>query len=385
MSGVSGSDLPEPDAVPGAPHPRMTRRLFGHEGAEAAFLSAHVSGRQHHAWLISGPRGIGKATLAWRIARFLLTRETGTAPGLFGAAAPPESLDPPPGHPVLARVEALSEGRLLLIRRSYEERSNPPRLRSVITVDDVRRLRDFFALSAPDGGARVVIIDAADEMNTAAANALLKVLEEPPPAATLLLISHQPARLLPTIRSRCRSLKLAPLAPAELEEALRATGFEAGSETGALWALSAGSVGEALRLLSGDGPALYARLVALLTRAPGIDRPGVIALADLAARRDEPGRLEMLVGLIAMFLARLVRSGAGHPPDTEAAPGERALLERLAPDSAAARLWAELAQVLSGRAGHSMAVNLDPAAVILDMLLRIDAQAARLPVARPMT
>ncbi|HRO15195.1 MAG TPA: DNA polymerase III subunit delta', partial [Paracoccus sp. (in: a-proteobacteria)] len=187
----------ESDRVPGAPHPRETPRVIGQDAAIAAFSAAAASGRLHHGWLLTGPRGTGKATLAWAIARWLLA----------GADTP--DLSVPPDNPVARRVLALSEPRLHLVRRGTDDKTG--RLRAEITVDDIRRLLSFFHLSAAEGGRRVAIIDAADDMNTAAANAVLKMLEEPPRDAVLLLIAHQPARLLPTIRSRCRRLALRPL------------------------------------------------------------------------------------------------------------------------------------------------------------------------------
>jgi len=191
----------EADRAPGAPHPRETAVLIGQEAAEREFLEARGAGRLHHAWLISGPRGVGKATLAWRIARFLLTTPV-TADGRPDASAPPASLDSDWNAPVARRVLALSEPRLFLLRRPWDAKAE--RLRQEITVDEVRKLRSFFGLSVADGGRRVVIVDAADEMNVNAANALLKLLEEPPANTVILLVSHQPSRLLPTIRSRCR-------------------------------------------------------------------------------------------------------------------------------------------------------------------------------------
>ena len=266
---------PEPDRVEGAPHPRETRALCGQARAEAAFLDAHAGGRLHHAWLLTGPRGVGKATLAWRIARFLLTEPPAAdGAGLFGDTPPaPTSLDVPEDHPALRRMEALAEPSLFLLRRAWDDKARPPRLKTVITVDEVRRLKGFFALSAADGGRRVVIVDAADEMNANAANALLKLLEEPPAGAVLLLVSHQPSRLLPTIRSRCRELRLETLGAEDMAAALAAAGHAPGEEAEALAELAGGSVGEAVRLANLDGLAAYRSLVALFAGAPGIDRP----------------------------------------------------------------------------------------------------------------
>ncbi len=364
--------LPEPDRAEGAPHPRETARLYGHTAAQDAFLSAFNGGRLHHGWLISGPRGVGKATLAWRLARFLLAAPDDD--GMF-APPPPDTLDIPETHPVATRLRALSEPRLFLLRRGPNERGNA--LSQIISVEEVRELKKFLNLSAPDGGRRAVIIDAADEMNPNAANAILKMLEEPPARVTFLLIAHQPARLLPTIRSRCRSLPLHPLSPQDLADALTQAGVEV-EDPQATAELAGGSVGTALRLVTLDGLARYRELVALLATLPRLDRPRLIALAEAGAARGTEGRFDLTVTLIDQFLARAARTGITRQPPPEAAPGEAALLSRIAPDAHAARAWADLAQSLGARARAGKAVNLDPAALLVDMVLKVDETAGRL-------
>lgn len=363
---MTDDDLPEADRAEGAPHPRHTERLFGQAAAEEAFLAAIADGRRHHAWLLTGPRGVGKATLAWRMARFLRTEETGGA-GLFGEPPAPATLDVSAEHPVARRIAALSDPGTLLIRRAWDP--DRKRLKTQITVDEVRRLNSFFGLSATDDGARVVIVDSADELNPSAANALLKVLEEPPARATLLLISHQPARLLPTIRSRCRTLRLAPLGPEALSNALTQAGV-AIPDADALAELAAGSAGEALRLITGDGLEIYAEIIALLAQAPQMDRQAARRFAEAAAARGGEARKELSLRLLDLALVRVARTAAGHPPAAEGAPGERDALRDRA--RTAAREWADLQQVLSTRLGHGMAVNVDPSSLIMDALLQIN-------------
>lgn len=368
--------LPEPDRLEGAPHPRETPVLFGQAQAEAAFLSAFNAGRLHHGWLITGPRGLGKATLAWKIARFLLA--TPEDDGGFFAPARPETLDIDPDHPVAHRLRALADPNFRLVRRAPNDKGD--RLQTVISVKEIRKLKEELSLSAADGGRRAVILDAADEMNPQAANALLKLLEEPPARVTLLLVAHQPAKLLPTIRSRCRELRLRPLDPAALADALTAAGADIAPEDRvALAELACGSVGEAFRLTAQAALQKYRALVAILAGWPRMDRAKMIAFAETAGTRAGPEAFETAVTLIDLLLARLARAGAtGHPP-VEAAPGEAAALMRLSPDPWAARVWAALAQDLGVRARQGKAVNLDPAGLILDMLFRLDQTAQSLP------
>ncbi|MEM9049380.1 MAG: DNA polymerase III subunit delta' [Pseudomonadota bacterium] len=394
------SQAEEPDRVGDAPHPRETAALFGQADAEQAFLQAEAAGRLHHAWLLTGPHGVGKATLAWRIARHLIARawpQTGLS--LPPDAAPQTSLQMDPTHPVFRRCAALSEPRLTLIRRGRDERTE--RLRGEITVNEIRALRGSLQLSAADGGWRVVIVDAAEEMNGAAANALLKFLEEPPPRVLFALVSHRPARLLPTIRSRCRFLRLPPLDAAPLGQALAmATGKgrgpaaahasaaddplgEAGEAAALaeLAALSGGSVGEALRLAAGDGRALYADLIALLAGLPTLDRSALATFAASLSGRGAEGRRDLAERLLALSLARLARSIALPGSLAEAAAGEMALARRFAAHPGAAQRWAELAQRLPARLSQARSVNLDPSQVMLDTFLQIEETARRLPPA----
>ncbi|MEH7829098.1 DNA polymerase III subunit delta' [Gemmobacter denitrificans] len=371
MPSVYLADFPEPDRVEGAPHPRETTHLFGHAAQQAEFLRVYKAGRLHHGWLVTGPRGVGKATLAWKLARFLLATPADDG-GMF-APPPPETLDIAADHPVARRMAALSEPRLFLLRRGLN--NGETAVTQDILVGEVRKMKDFFAMTAPDGGRRVAIIDAADDLNTNAANALLKLLEEPPEGVTFFLISHQPFRLLPTIRSRCRELRLGPLAPDDLAAALAQAGAEVG-DAQALAELAGGSVGEALRVLNLDGADIYATLVQLFTALPRMDRARALGLAETGAGKGNEARFDLAVTLMDLLLARLARSGTSGTAPPEATAGEARLLAQLAPDPWAGRAWAELAQSLAARARRGKAVNLDPAALLMDMFLQIEKTAA---------
>jgi DNA polymerase-3 subunit delta' len=368
-------DKPEYDRVEGAPHPRNTGVLIGQASAENAFLATYNSGRVHHGWLITGPRGVGKATLAWRIARFLLAQPVGDG-GLLEPPPTPTSLDVPPDHPVARRLAALSEPRLFLLRPIWDETKK--RFSQGISVDEARRLKAFFQLSAADGGRRVVIVDSADDLNVSAANALLKFLEEPPADVVILLVSHQPTRLLPTIRSRCRELRCATLSGPDMAAAMTAAGADDRGNNDAIGELAGGSVGEAVRLGNLEGLRLYSEIVTLFATLPQLDRQRALKLAESVAGQTNAAKFDVLLRLFDLFLARTARTGVSGPPLVEAALNESDLLRRLAPTPESGRKWAELQQSLGARAQHGKAVNLDPAALILDMVFKIDELAAKL-------
>lgn len=371
---MSDEQPPQPERLDGAPHPRDTARLIGQDAAQQAFVDAFNTGRLHHAWMLTGPRGVGKATLAWRIARFLLATPAPDEGGMF-APEPPTSLDIPADHPIAQRIASGGEGRIRNVTRTVNPTTK--KLRNEIVADDIRALNGFFQMSAPDGGYRVVIIDDADQMNTTAANALLKMLEEPPARALLILISHQPSGLLPTIRSRCRTLPLRTLDASEVAEAMALAQVQA-ANTDALAALSGGSVGGAMRLSLLGGAALYAELVGLMGTLPHMDRPRALKLAEMAAARGGEAKRDLLFTLIDLLLSRLARTGAiGTPPQPQAAMGEADILTRLSPNAPQARIWADLASEIGARARHGIAVNLDPAALVLDTFTKMAKAAPR--------
>src|SRR5438105_11408668 len=230
-----------------AVHPRETSILAGHREAEAALLNAYRSARIPHAWLIGGPQGIGKATLAYRMARFVLAHRNPTASDVQDA----ETLWVDPSDPVARHVAAGAHGGLLTLERTLNDRGV---MRTVITVDETRETISFFGSTAAIEGWRICIVDTVDELNPNAANALLKILEEPPRRSLFLLVSHAPARVLPTIQSRCRTLALRPLATADV---VRAATLATGKDTSdpaftEAAEASEGSVSRALTLLGGD-------------------------------------------------------------------------------------------------------------------------------------
>lgn len=361
-----------------APPPRANPLLIGHAQAEELLLAAYASGRLPHAWLISGPRGIGKATLAFRFARFLLSRgaggaaEEGGEAGLFGdtpVAASPSGMGLDPQHPVFRRIASGGHADLLTVERRVNDKTG--RLRSEIVIDDVRGIASRLAgYTAAEGGWRVAIVDAAEEMNRSAANAILKVLEEPPAQTVLLLISHNPGRLLATIRSRCRRLPLRALCEADLSALLaRYRPGLAAAERAALVHIADGSIGRALTLADQGGAEIYTGLLALMAGLPRLD---LVALDRFGERLARPGAEEayaVVTELVRRWLARLIRcaavgeAGAG---DAE----EWAVVTRIASAQSLDR-WLEVWEKTCGLLARAESANLDRKQVVLNLFLNL--------------
>jgi DNA polymerase-3 subunit delta' len=358
---------PEADRLGDFPHPRETRDLVGQEAAERTLAQAFASGRMHHAWLLAGRPGIGKATLAYRLARHVLAK-----PGERDSGG--GSLAVPASSSAARQIAALAHPGLLVLRRPWDQRSK--RFATGIPVDEVRRLRSFLGLTAEGGGWRVVIVDSADELNVNAANALLKSLEEPPPRALFLLVSSQPSRLLPTIRSRCRRLDLQPLAAQHLRQAAEAAMRAADVEPPApdqwleLERLAAGSVRTALQLANG-GVDLHRRIAQIFARLPAVDWPSVHVLGDSLSGDAQEQRFETFFALFLDMLARLVRLRASGTGGAEA---ELALAARLIPE-ARVPAWAGQWQAIVADKADADELNLDRKALIVRSLARLEAAA----------
>ena len=252
------------------------------------------SGRLHHAWLIAGAAGIGKATLAFRFARALL------------AGFPGDGLDVPPAHPVFRRVAHGTHADLALLERAWDDRRK--RVRTEIVADDVRAIGGFLSLTPAEGGWRVVVVDGAEHLNRSAANAMLKLLEEPPSRAILLLVSAAPGRLLPTIRSRCRTLRLAPLGEAAVADALGT--LLPGTDAATRQRLAAGAAGSPGRAIGAASPE-HARMQAEVERVLA-DEADAIALADRVARAEDG--LGMFADLLRCGLEARARAFAATDP-----------------------------------------------------------------------
>jgi len=282
--------------------PRENPWLLGHAAAEAVIDDAIRAGRIHHAWLLTGPEGVGKATLAYRFARRLLA-----GPGVPAATAND------PASRVFRRVAAGTHADLLTIEREWDEKRK--RLRSEIVVDSARSVADFLRLTPAEGGWRLVVVDGAEHLNRNAANALLKVLEEPPQRAVLLLVCASPGRLLPTIRSRCRRLRLSELGPVDMDTALaRCLPDIDPSERATLTALSGGAPGRAVALAEEQGVEIAALVADVLRAAPDLPVLRAHEVADKLARSD--AGFATFMDLLRDAISAAVRNAVRGQADT---------------------------------------------------------------------
>jgi len=358
--------------------PRNSPDLVGHAEAEQTLLESYNSGRMHHAWLITGPRGIGKATLAYRFARFLLKhgQPGGGDEGdsLFGDPLPqedPQSLAVDPEDPVFRRVAGQAHGDLKTIEREFDEKKN--RFKGVIGVDRVRGVGSFLGKTSAEGGWRVVIIDAADEMNRNSANAVLKVLEEPPQQAVLLLLAHNPGRLLPTIRSRCRTLALNPLSDDHIVDLLAKHAPDSSPEDAmGLAKLAEGSFGRALSLYEEGGLELYSTLLKLLSSLPQLDVEALHKLADKMARAGADDAFRTIGDLLCWWLGRLISQGArGKTSGLGLSESDDALMMRVlqnAPLTDLMDVWEKISSLFD----QAQSGNLDRKQALLTSFLALE-------------
>jgi DNA polymerase III subunit delta' len=301
----------EPDQLPGVPHPRQQFTLFGHRDAEQAFLDGWHAGRLHHAWLIGGPEGIGKATLAYRVARFLLASRT-AATGRTEAMRDADSLAVGADHPVARQVAALSHPNLAVLRRAPA--TDKKAASATIPVEAVRRAVSLFGSTAADGGYRVCVVDSAEDLTVSSANALLKLVEEPPVRSAFLIVSHAPHRVLPTIRSRCRRLQLQPLAEGDLRAVIGSLGSPwADIDSPMLERAIAGadgSVRRVIEMLDEQNQALVAEVKAMLEALPRVDEKRVLALAESMARRDADAAYTLMLDTLSGWVSRQLNEKA---------------------------------------------------------------------------
>ncbi len=339
------------DALPDWPAPETQDSWYGSEEAELAMQSAYIGGHLHHAWLITGGKGIGKATLAFRFARFILANpET-------SQVAPAGSMAVDPNSRTARQIAAGAHPNLLVLRCPWDDQAK--RYRTELTVGEVRRIRSFFGSTAGNEGWRICIVDTADDLNISAANALLKMLEEPPAKGLFLLIANQPGQLLPTIRSRCRRLDLKPLPPDAVRSALRSRSGN-GEERDLAAELSGGSLRRAIQFLESDGALTYRAFSELAAQLPDVDYRGVHELADAVTVKGQDDAFEGFLGLVDDWLSRRVR----HRPEP-AGPLASAV------EAASLASWAAVWEKVREVSLQAETLNLDRKQVVLQVFMAL--------------
>jgi len=308
------------------------------------------SGRMHHAWLLTGPSGIGKATLAYRFARHLL------------AGAPRGgSLALDPSHPIFRRIAAGTHADLLTVEREWDEKRK--KLRGEIVIDTVRGIAGFLRLTPAEGGWRVVIVDGAEDINRNAANALLKVLEEPPPRAVLILVCSAAGRLLPTIRSRCRRLRMSSLADPVVDTLLQRYLPEADTaRRDRLVSLAEGSIGRALTLADSDGIPAAELVERLLVSLPHPPYSLANDMADALGRGEDA--FSTFMDLLRGAIASAVRDVARGRPD----PGQLQLIGERSLEA-----WVDIWQQLGTMQSETEGLYLDKRQAIVSSVAMLAA------------
>ncbi|MCP8941115.1 DNA polymerase III subunit delta' [Alsobacter sp. SYSU M60028] len=338
----AADDIQEVDRLPGLPHPRETTALIGQSAAETAFLDAYKSGRFPHAWILAGPEGVGKATFAYRAARFVLSHPDFRAPQVQAA----RDLSVPADAPSARRIVAQSHTSLFVLNRRWNPEKK--RLPTEIPSDLVRKAVSFFGSTAGEGGWRVCIVDSVEDMNVTGMNSLLKVVEEPPDRSLFLIVSHLPGRLLPTIRSRCRIAPFRVLTPAEIAEAVETVApgaFDPATVRRAA-AVADGSVRGAFKLLDEDTLAIVEHIRAALERLPTLDWKDVHAIAEGLAGRANEAAYDTAIETVFAWLSERLHAQAEEGP------------ARLAP---LAEVWDKIARAVRETASY----NLDRRALVL--------------------
>ena len=341
------------DRLPDVPHPRETETLFGQEAAVSTFLQAFQSGRLHHAWILTGPEGVGKASFAYQAARFLL--DPNPAASLANSLAQGRFVADP--HSQISRqVLALSHPDLHVLRRQAEnEKKTIP---TEITVDYARAAIQFFASTAGAGGYRVLIVDSADHLNRSSANALLKAIEEPPTKAVIFIVAHRWGRLLPTIRSRCQILPFRSLETADIVKVLMASGQEeAEAQQAALRAK--GSARRAYQWLDERFASVSTHVEHLLQQLPDYDRREVLVMSEAFGRKEGRSDFQTMRETVLDWIIAQV--------DRHADEG----VHRLAP---LAELWEKIEQAVR----EAESYNLDRRALALNMFNDLAAAVRRL-------
>ena len=361
------------DKIAGAPHPMLANEIIGHSSQKLSFLSSFASNRLPQCWLLAGDMGIGKASFAWLIAKFLLTTKYQPADLKIdlNESNINSILEPQSGN-TLNRIISGSEQRVYIVRRGYNEKRKT--FFKNISIEDVRKLQSYCSLSIADGGKRIIIIDTADDLNKSSSNALLKLLEEPPKNTIFLLISHQPNLLVPTLKSRCQKLSFSNLDQTDLGAVLKAIGCKIErSDEVSLSILSKGSAGVACRLINSNCINLYIDIVNISSSLPNLNTNKILQLSQNYFAKAKPGEFEIFLEMMQHFFSRLCKTGAMQKPVLPSVTeNEAKIMKNLCPNLKSAHFWSEAANITLAKLNKGYLLNIDIESLILDAFIYLE-------------
>ncbi|PJB70429.1 MAG: ATP-binding protein [Alphaproteobacteria bacterium CG_4_9_14_3_um_filter_47_13] len=297
--------------------PRQMVDCLGHEEIEAALKARIKDNTLPHALIFSGLQGIGKSTLAFRLARYLFKqgKDSGQSAegGLFGTDLPKEeaaqNIFVAPDESVFRQVASGGHPDLLTIERLFDDKKN--RYKGTVEVDEIRRITPFLRKTASQGGWRVVIVDDADTMNRSSQNAILKILEEPPSNALLILVCHRLGAMIPTIRSRCRTLTFQPLNRENFGTLIaRDHGALSQSDRDVLFHISSGSIGQGIKIAEEGGLEAVSKIMALFYSWPNWQWSQIHMLAEAMGRQGQEESLQAFQDVLLWIVNALLRAKA---------------------------------------------------------------------------
>lgn len=356
---MSQADLEQMPELDGEFPPRLCAKIYGQEAVEKRFIHALAHDKLHHAWLLTGAQGIGKASFAYRVAKYMLHHQNP-----MQAAQTSTSLDIPEGTQAAQFVNQLAHPDFLALTRPYDLKKEA--FKAEIPIEETRRIRRFMSLTSGLAKWRVCLIDSADEMTIQAAHSVLKTLEEPPVSTLFLLVSHSPGKLLETIRSRCQITPLSPLKPEIVQQLLQEKRPDMDVDTAAAIAfLSDASIGYALQIADMNGLALYREMIDVLTDMPNPDGVKLHALAERMNGRTVTGLFALFNKLLAGWLHRMMNAAARGQAGTVLFEGESDVMARL---MTASRLeeWVEVWEKVSRLNQEAELLNLDRKQTVLE-------------------
>lgn len=367
------SDIFFSDKMAGAPHPMQTKEIIGHNAQKLNFVSSFANNRLPQCWLLAGDKGIGKASFAWQVSKFLLTTTHKPADLKIDLNSTDiNSILEPQSGSTLSRIISGSEQRIYIVRRAYNE--NKKAFLKNISIEEIRKLQSYCSLSIADGGKRIIIIDSADDLNKSSGNALLKLLEEPPKNTLFLLISHKPNVLLPTIKSRCQKLSFSNLDQADLAAVLGAIGCKIDqSEENALSILSKGSAGAACRIINSNCINLYKDILKIISSLPNLNINRTLQLSQDYFSKAKPDNFEIFYEMMQQFFSRLCKTAAMQSAMLPSVSNEEArIMSNLCPSRKSASLWSEAANITLAKLNKGYLLNINIESLIVDAFIYLE-------------